>query len=82
MKKYSYYKPFKFSSTHGNKKLPRRVLLCFVSCIVFLFGFSLEKAGAQGPTIGHAGANATIDCTATPNFTAPTATDGVAVQQQ
>src|SRR5439155_6866703 len=29
----------------------------------------------QVPTIGSAGANATIDCTATPTFTAPTATD-------
>src|SRR5207247_4714364 len=27
------------------------------------------------PTIGAAGASATIDCTATPSFTAPTATD-------
>src|SRR5204862_107204 len=27
------------------------------------------------PTIGAAGANATIECTATPSFTAPTATD-------
>src|SRR5439155_24480577 len=27
------------------------------------------------PTIGGAGANATIECTATPSFTAPTATD-------
>src|SRR6202008_1587803 len=27
------------------------------------------------PTIGSAGANATIECTATPSFTAPTATD-------
>src|SRR5213075_37481 len=29
----------------------------------------------QGPTIGNAGANATINCTTTPNFTAPTASD-------
>src|SRR5437773_1967816 len=29
----------------------------------------------QGPTIGNAGANATINCTATPTFTAPTASD-------
>jgi hypothetical protein len=29
----------------------------------------------QGPTIGNAGANATIECTATPSFTAPTASD-------
>src|SRR5439155_19567879 len=29
----------------------------------------------QGPTIGTAGANATIECTATPNFTIPTASD-------
>src|SRR5205814_833595 len=29
----------------------------------------------QAPTIGAAGANATIDCTASPNFTAPTASD-------
>src|SRR5207247_350757 len=27
------------------------------------------------PTIGNVGANATIECTATPNFTAPTASD-------
>jgi hypothetical protein len=27
------------------------------------------------PTIGAAGANATIDCPATPNFTAPTVSD-------
>src|SRR5207249_7779646 len=29
----------------------------------------------HAPTIGAAGASATIDCTATPSFTAPTATD-------
>jgi hypothetical protein len=29
----------------------------------------------QGPTIGSAGANGTIECTATPSFTAPTASD-------
>src|SRR5206468_1839452 len=29
----------------------------------------------QAPTIGSAGANATIECTATPSFTAPTASD-------
>src|SRR5207249_5456795 len=29
----------------------------------------------QAPTIGIAGANATIECTATPNFVAPTASD-------
>src|SRR4029079_9123053 len=29
----------------------------------------------QAPTIGQAGANATIECTATPSFTAPTASD-------
>jgi hypothetical protein len=29
----------------------------------------------QAPTIGNAGANATIECTATPGFTAPTASD-------
>src|SRR4030095_12121652 len=29
----------------------------------------------HAPTIGEAGGNATIDCTATPNFTAPTAAD-------
>ncbi|HEV8284532.1 MAG TPA: hypothetical protein VGQ09_09485, partial [Chitinophagaceae bacterium] len=29
----------------------------------------------QAPTIGNAGANATIECTATPSFTAPTASD-------
>jgi hypothetical protein len=29
----------------------------------------------QGPTIGTAGANATIECTATPPFSAPTASD-------
>src|SRR5258705_12676890 len=30
---------------------------------------------AQAITIGNAGANATIECTASPSFTAPTATD-------
>src|SRR5439155_2316465 len=29
----------------------------------------------HAPTIGQAGANATIDCTSTPSFVAPTATD-------
>src|SRR5207248_514005 len=29
----------------------------------------------QAPTIGQAGSNATIECTATPSFTQPTATD-------
>src|SRR5207249_9391359 len=29
----------------------------------------------QAPTIGNAGTNATIECTATPSFTAPTAND-------
>src|SRR4029434_10671137 len=29
----------------------------------------------QAPTIGTAGADATIDCTASPNFTPPTASD-------
>jgi hypothetical protein len=30
---------------------------------------------SQAPTIGNAGANATIECTASPSFTAPTASD-------
>src|SRR5205823_3909070 len=29
----------------------------------------------QAPTIGQAGSNATIECTATPSFTQPTASD-------
>src|SRR5205814_6799406 len=29
----------------------------------------------QAPTIGQAGANGTIECTATPSFTQPTASD-------
>src|SRR5204863_8559650 len=29
----------------------------------------------QGPVIGQAGADATVECTATPSFTAPTASD-------
>jgi hypothetical protein len=36
---------------------------------------TITQVDTQAPTIGAAGANATIDCTATPVFTAPTATD-------
>src|SRR5207247_843965 len=36
---------------------------------------SITVLGSQAPTIGQAGANATIECTATPEFTAPTASD-------
>src|SRR6266705_2592686 len=35
----------------------------------------ITATDTHAPTIGAAGANATIDCTATPSFTAPTATD-------
>jgi hypothetical protein len=35
----------------------------------------ITAVDTHAPTIGQAGANATIDCTATPNFTAPTAAD-------
>src|SRR5204863_202157 len=36
---------------------------------------TITVVDTQAPTIGAAGANATIDCTASPNFTAPTASD-------
>src|SRR5204863_444670 len=36
---------------------------------------SITVVDTQAPTIGQAGANATIECTATPNFTVPTASD-------
>jgi hypothetical protein len=36
---------------------------------------SISIVDTQAPTIGSAGANATIECTATPVFTAPTASD-------
>src|SRR5204863_5420568 len=35
----------------------------------------ITQVDTQAPTIGTAGANATIECTATPVFTAPTASD-------
>src|SRR5678816_3664124 len=35
----------------------------------------IRDRDTRGPTIGNAGANATIDCTATPVFTAPTGAD-------
>src|SRR5438067_9408289 len=36
---------------------------------------TITATDPHAPTIGAAGASATIDCTATPSFTAPTATD-------
>src|SRR5258705_6656218 len=36
---------------------------------------TITATDTQAPTIGAAGANATIECTGTPTFTAPTATD-------
>src|SRR5204862_3337251 len=36
---------------------------------------TITATDTHAPTIGAAGASATIDCTATPSFTAPTATD-------
>src|SRR6185369_14894262 len=36
---------------------------------------TITQVDTQAPTIGQAGANATIECTATPSFTAPTASD-------
>src|SRR5205823_1566729 len=36
---------------------------------------TITATDTHAPTIGAAGANATIDCTATPSFTAPTASD-------
>src|SRR5205807_223767 len=36
---------------------------------------TITVVDTQAPTIGAAGANATIDCTSTPNFVAPTASD-------
>src|SRR5437762_4777067 len=35
----------------------------------------ITAVDTHAPTIGEAGGNATIDCTATPNFTAPTTAD-------
>src|SRR5260370_8823655 len=48
---------------HGS---PKPTLLPYKT--LFLFD-------TQAPIIGSAGANATIECTATPSFTAPTASD-------
>src|SRR6185436_11191051 len=45
---------------------------------------TITQVDNTAPVIGAAGANATIECTATPSFTAPTATDAcntVTVQQ-
>src|SRR6185369_13855023 len=45
---------------------------------------TITQVDTQAPIIGAAGANATIECTATPVFTAPTASDAcntVTVQQ-
>src|SRR6476619_1376497 len=45
---------------------------------------TVTQVDTQAPVIGAAGANATIECTATPSFTAPTAFDAcnaVTVQQ-
>src|SRR6185436_10381565 len=36
---------------------------------------TITEIDTQAPTIGNAGANATIECTASPSFTAPTASD-------
>src|SRR4029078_9487059 len=36
---------------------------------------TVTQVDTQAPTIGQAGANTTIECTATPSFTAPTASD-------
>src|SRR5712672_3381648 len=36
---------------------------------------TITAADTHAPTIGTVPANSTIDCTATPSFTAPTATD-------
>src|SRR5256885_3342398 len=36
---------------------------------------AITATDTHAPTIGAAGANATIDCTASPSFTAPTASD-------
>src|SRR5205814_5894092 len=36
---------------------------------------TITVVDTQAPAIGSAGANATIECTATPSFTAPTASD-------
>src|SRR5205823_4026317 len=36
---------------------------------------SITTTDTHAPAMGQAGGNATIDCTATPNFTAPTASD-------
>src|SRR6185369_4964309 len=45
---------------------------------------TITQVDTQAPVIGTAGANATVECTATPSFTAPTASDAcstVTVQQ-
>jgi hypothetical protein len=45
---------------------------------------TITQVDTQAPVIGTAGADATIECTATPTFTAPTASDAcntVTVQQ-
>jgi hypothetical protein len=45
---------------------------------------TITQVDTQAPVIGTAGADATIECTATPSFTAPTASDAcntVTVQQ-
>src|SRR5437879_12105614 len=36
---------------------------------------TITATDTHAPTIGAAGSNATIDCTASPSFTAPTASD-------
>jgi hypothetical protein len=36
---------------------------------------TITQVDTQAPVIGTAGADATIECTATPSFTAPTASD-------
>src|SRR5204862_3967118 len=36
---------------------------------------TITQVDTQAPIIGTAGANATIECTATPEFTSPTASD-------
>src|SRR6185369_812451 len=36
---------------------------------------TITQVDSQAPSIGNPGANATIECTATPTFTAPTASD-------
>src|SRR5947207_11611142 len=39
------------------------------------YSLTITVVDTTPPTIGQPGANATIECTATPSFTAPTATD-------